>query len=415
MVGAWSRKNKVPSLAQVLLAVTLLVGLGCSVSLAQSSEPIFIGVPQTLSGPFSNFGKDDQIAFTMALDDVNKAGGIRGRPLKFNFVDGQAKTDLTRSIVQKMIDVDKNIMILGGDTSATCTIIAQQVQQAKVPYLMHVCLADNLTQQGWNYVFRIPPPLSYGIGGLNDFLAKVVRPQSVYLVFESSVYGTLIDRVLKAWAQANGVTFNSSSFEPGGLDYRPLLTKVKLANPNVIMFGCYLADAITLTKQSAELGLKPKVFVGAAGHLYQEWVSAVGNLAENYFIPTQGYMDVKYPGAAEFWDRYKKTSGKAATFSQASAYASVQVLKDVLTRVNLTGNVAMDRNAIRDALAATDLNTVFGPVKFEAFDGFTNQTKLPALLLQVQKTTGGELAWHTVWPEAVASNKYIFPVPGLQQ
>jgi branched-chain amino acid transport system substrate-binding protein len=191
MIAAWSSRFRLAYAAQVLLTGAVFIAAG-GPSLAQSGEPILIGVPQTLSGPFSNFGKDDQIAFTMALDDVNKAGGVRGRPLKLNFVDGQAKTDVTRSIVQKMIDVDKNIMILGGDTSATCTVVAQQVQQAKVPYLMHVCLADNLTQQGWNYVFRIPPPLSHGIGGLSDFLAKVVRPQSVYVVFESSVYGTLI-------------------------------------------------------------------------------------------------------------------------------------------------------------------------------------------------------------------------------
>src|SRR5262245_16736737 len=242
MPERWSLKIRLPYAAPVVLTAGLLLAAECVPSLAQSGEPILIGVPQTLSGPSSNFGKDDQIAFTMALDDINKTGGIRGRPLKFNFVDGQAKTDVTRSIVQKMIDIDKNIMILGGDTSATCTIIAQQVQQVKVPYLMHVCLADNLTQQGWNYVFRIPPPLSHGIGGLSDVRATMVRPQSVYVIFESSVYGTLIDRVLKAWAQANSVSYNSSSFEPGGLDYRPLLTKVKLANPNVVMFGCYLAD-----------------------------------------------------------------------------------------------------------------------------------------------------------------------------
>jgi branched-chain amino acid transport system substrate-binding protein len=405
-------------LAELLIAGILLLGPSCSSGLAQSSSntsPIVIGVPQTLSGPFSNFGKDDQIAFKMALDDVNKAGGIHGRRLEFNFVDDQAKTDVTRSVVQKMIDLDKAVMILGGDTSATCTVIAQQVQQAKVPYLMHVCLADALTQQGWNYVFRIPPPISQGIAGLTDFLGKVVRPQSLYLVYENSVYGTGIERVLKNWAQANGMVYNSSSIEPGGLDYRPLLTKVKLANPSVIMFGCYLADAITLTKQSAELGLKPRIFVGSAGSMYSEWVSAVGNLAENYLVPTQGYMDVKYPGAAEFWDSYKRVSGKTATFSQASAYASVQVLKDVLSRVTLTGDVIKDRNAIRDALASTDVNTVFGPVKFEAFDGYSNQTKLPAILLQVQKDTGGELTWHTIWPASVASQKYVYPVPGLQQ
>lgn len=416
MLKTWSSKGFARVLAfGALIGILLLSPIHGSAWAQASGAPIIIGVPQTLSGPFSNFGKNDQIAFKMALEDVNKAGGINGRPLKFNFVDDQGKTDVTRSVVQKMIEVDKDIMILGGDTSATCTVVAQQVQQAKVPYLMHVCLADSLTRQGWNYVFRIPPPISQGIGGLTDFLANVVKPKSIYLVSENSVYGTGIGKSLKAWATSNKVNYSSSSFEPGGLDYRPLLTKVKLANPDVIMFASYLADQITLTKQSAELGLKPKVFVGSAGSLYPEWVSAVGDRAQYYFVPTQGYKDVSYPGAAEFWDRYQKVAGKSATFSQASAYASVQVLKDVLSRVKLTGDVPKDRNAIRDALAKTDVNTVFGPVKFEAFNGYTNQTKLPALLLQVQKGNDGKLTWRTVWPKSAASAKYVYPVPGLQQ
>ncbi len=412
----WSSKSFVFALAQGAMIVFMLAGPTSGAAWAQASgAPIVIGVPQTLSGPFSNFGKDDQIAFKMALEDVNKAGGINGRPLKFDFVDDQGKTDVTRSVVQKMIDVDKDIMILGGDTSATCTVVAQQVQQSKVPYLMHVCLADSLTQQGWNYVFRIPPPISQGVGGLTNFLSEVVQPKSIYLVSENSVYGTGIGRVLKGWATAKRVTYNASSFEPGGLDYRPMLTKVKLANPDVIMFATYLADSITLTKQAAELGLKPKAFVGAAGSLYPEWLKAVGNLAEYYFVPTQGYKDVSYPGATEFWAGYSKVAGKSATFSQASAYASVQVLKNVLSRVTLSGDVAKDRNAIRDALASTNVMTVFGRVKFEAFDGYTNQTKLPALLLQVQKGDDGKLTWHTVWPKAAASKKYIYPIPGLQK
>jgi branched-chain amino acid transport system substrate-binding protein len=416
MFKTWSSKAVVSALTQGTLVGILFFAPTHSSAWAQASgAPIIIGVPQTLSGPFSNFGKNDQIAFKMALEDVNKAGGINGRPLKFDFVDDQGKTDVTRSVVQKMIDVNKDIMILGGDTSATCTVVAQQVQQAKVPYLMHVCLADSLTRQGWNYVFRIPPPISQGIGGLTDFLSNVVKPKSIYMASENSVYGTGMGSSLKGWAMANKVAYSSSTFEPGGLDYRPLLTKVKLANPDVIMFASYLADQITLTKQSVELGLKPKVFVGAAGSLYPEWVSAVGNLAEYYFVPTQGYKDVAYPGAAEFWDRYQKVAGKSATFSQASAYASVQVLKDVLSRVKLTGDVAKDRNAIRDALAKTDVNTVFGPVKFEAFNGYTNQTKLPALLLQVQKGNDDKLTWRTVWPKSAASAKYIYPVPGLQK
>ena len=126
-------------------------------------------------------------------------------------------------------------------------------------------------------------------------------------------------------------------------------------------------------------------------------------------------MDVKYPGAAQFWERYKQTAGKAATFSQASAYASVQVSEGCAFPRHVDWGRHQGPNAIRDALASTDVNTVFGPVKFEAFDGYTNQTKLPALLLQVQKGTDGNFTWFTVWPASVAAQKYVYPVPGLQQ
>src|ERR1700719_2082530 len=122
MIRGWSGADGMSIGVSMLLAGAVLLGPACGSGVAQSSSntsPIIIGVPQTLSGPSSNFGKDDQIAFKMAVDDVNKAGGIHGRPLQFDFIDVQAKTDVTRSVVQKMIDVDKDIMILGGDTSAT--------------------------------------------------------------------------------------------------------------------------------------------------------------------------------------------------------------------------------------------------------------------------------------------------------
>src|SRR4051794_6031832 len=115
MVRVWSPRRRIPIVVSVLAGGGVF-GAACGGGGAQSpsnTSPIIIGVPQTLSGPSSNFGKDDQIAFKMALDDVNKAGGIHGRPLQFNFIDVQAKTDVTRSVVQKMIDVDKDIMILG--------------------------------------------------------------------------------------------------------------------------------------------------------------------------------------------------------------------------------------------------------------------------------------------------------------
>ena len=128
-----------------------------------------------------------------------------------------------------------------------------------------------------------------------------------------------------------------------------------------------MADAITLTKQSVELGIKPKVFAGAAGALYPEWVSAVGDLAEYYLVPTQGYMDVKYPGAAEFWERYKQTAGKAADVLAGERLRQRAGIEGcAFGRVTLTGDVASRPKCDPGCSGEHRLNTVFGPIKFES-------------------------------------------------
>src|SRR5690606_15787111 len=129
-----------------------------------------------------------------------------GRPLELNYVDVQAKPELAASAAERMINVDNTPMILGGDTSATCAAIAKLAQQNKVPYLMHVCLSDDLTRQGWEYVFRIPPPIGKGLDGVTGFLQSVVKPQSFFLVHENTQYGTGIEASLKEWASDNQIS-----------------------------------------------------------------------------------------------------------------------------------------------------------------------------------------------------------------
>lgn len=408
------------------VASLCLVGaLGaCGAGTGSSSDgltgPIKIGVPQTLTGPSANLGQADQIAFQMAVDEINAKGGVttegasKPRKLQMSYVDDQAKPDLASSVVTKMITTDNDLMILGGDGSATCQLIAKDAQQNRTPYLMHVCLADSITQQGWNYVFRIPPPLSNGMDSLTSFLDTKVHPRSIDVIAENSVYGDGIKDGIKTWAGKAGVTFNSQSFTPGGVDYRSVLTKVKSLNPDVIVFGCYVADAITLTKQAAELQLKPKLFAGTAGFAYPQWATAVGKIGVDYFVPATSANDLKNPGLPEFVQAYQQKAGYAATYSQVAAYSSVYVAAAALEKTKLTGDLTKDRAALQKAMAGVDVSTPFGQVKFADFDGYTNQTHLSPVLQQVQQGSDGSLTWNTVWPADVASKSYVYPVPGLQ-
>ena len=114
--------------------------------------------------------------------------------------------------------------------------------------------------------------------------------------------------------------------------------------------------------------------------------------------------------AAAYWQSHRARVADAAMFDQAlssvphldpgEAYAAAFVIADALKR-----SPAYTSKDVREALAATDLKTVFGPVKFQAYDKFTNQNKLPTYLVQ---WIDGKL--ELVWPKAVASKPYLYPV-----
>ncbi|MCC7105053.1 MAG: ABC transporter substrate-binding protein, partial [Chloroflexi bacterium] len=231
------------------------------------------------------------------------------------------------------------------------------------------------------------------------------KPESVFHVYDSSVYGTSYDKAMKAWADGNKYKYQAESFEAGGVDFKPTLTKVKAANPDIVVYSAYLADAVLLVRQAKELELKPKIFAGTGGgFLYDEFGDGVKDLSTGLVAATISAPDLNFPGNKEFYASLKAKTGKMATFSQVCAYSSVFVLQDVLKRAKSLG-----RDDIRDAMAATDLMTAFGKIKFENWEKYTNQNHSPSLVVQWQN---GKLA--TVYPDDIASAKLLFPVPGLR-
>ncbi len=101
----------------------------------------------------------------------------------------------------------------------------------------------------------------------------------------------------------------------------------------------------------------------------------------------------------EYYENYKKMYGKDTEYHGAEAYSAMYVIADVLKRAK-----SFSPEDIRQALAATDLMTAFGRVKFVSYDKKTNQNKLPIYLVQWIK---GKL--ECVWPKEFATANYIFP------
>jgi branched-chain amino acid transport system substrate-binding protein len=382
----------------IIMASTLICG-----GLAFAAEPIKVGVVLPLTGAQAKFGEIEKNSFLMALEAFNKAGGVNGRPVELLIEDDTGKPDVGRSAVEKLISQDKVIFLTGGYSSEVTYAICQMAQQRKIPLLVTTGSADNITEKGWDYVFRISPPVSEYPKALLDFLKEVVQPKTVAILYENSLFGQSGSKTFTKDCESAGYKILAKEgYEHGAVDFKPILVKVKAAKPDLIYMISYVMDAGLLMRQAKELDLNPKLFVGgAAGFTLPEFVQNAGEAAENVFSATLWVPNLPYPGAKEYFDNYEAKFKIPTEYHGAEAYASMQVVADVLKRAK-----ELTPAGVREALVATDTKTVFGPVKFISYGKKKQQNELPTYLVQWQKG-----ALETVWPKNAATKPYVYPVP----
>ncbi|MFH0958187.1 MAG: ABC transporter substrate-binding protein [Pseudomonadota bacterium] len=365
--------------------------------------PIKVGVALPLTGEQAKFGEIEKNSLLMGLEEINKAGGVNGRMIELLIEDDAGKPDVGRSAVEKLISQNKVVALTGGYSSAVTFAVCAVAQQKKVPFLVSTGSADKITEQGWDYVFRISPPVSEYPKALNSFLSEIVRPQNVAILHENTLFGQSGAKDFAEQLEKTGIkVLIKDGYEAGTDDFKPLLIKVKAARPDLVYMISYVMDAARLMLQSKELNFNPKLFVGGgAGFTLPEFAKTAGEAAELVFSVDLWSAQLPYPGAKEYSENYRKKFSSPTEYHGAEAYSSIYVLADALKRAE-----EISPAAVRDSLASTDLMTAFGPVKFISSGRKKQQNALPTYLVQWQK---GIL--ETVWPRNVATKRYIFPVP----
>ena len=392
--------------ACILFTVVACLMIGLSIGWADNS-PIKVGVVLPLTGEQAKFGEIEKNSLLMGLDEINKAGGVNGRMIELLIEDDTGKPDVGRSAVEKLISQDKVVALTGGYSSSVTYAVCAVAQQRKIPFLVCTGSADKITEQGWDYVFRIAPPVSEYPKALNSFLAEIVKPQSVAILHENSLFGQSGAKEFAEQCEKSGIkVLMKDGYEAGAVDFKPLLIKVKAAKPDLVYMISYVMDAALLMRQSKELNFNPKLFVGGgAGFTLPEFANNAGDAAELVFSADLWSAQLPYPGAKEYSENFQKRFGSATEYHGAEAYASIYVIADALKRAK-----EITPAAVRDSLASTDMMTAFGPVKFVSYGKKKQQNALPTYLVQWQK---GIL--ETVWPRNVATKPYIFPIPEWTQ
>ena len=387
--------------AGCLLSMLLLIPVA---NAAQFKGEIKVGVPLPLTGRHAPFGEIIKNSFVLAAEEVNAKGGVRGGyKLELLFEDSRSDVQAARTVTEKLINQDKVVMLTGQYSSVETFPMTQMVQQYGIPFLVSTAAADQITQQGWKYIFRMVQPASEFDNGLKDFFEKVAKPKSMAILYENTLFGTSTAAAMKEWAVKNRVeVVMYDPYDAGSPDYRPLLLRVKERKAEVIYMVSYLLDAVLLMRQAKEVDLNPQAFAGAAaGFSILPFIKGAGEVAEHVLSSTMWEPSVPYPGAMQYYKDYEKRFGSQPSYHGSQGYAAVFVVADVLNRT-----ASLKPDDIVAALSKTDMMTMYGRIRFESYDKFQNQTKLPTFVIQVQK---GKFV--TVWPKDVATASALFPTP----
>jgi branched-chain amino acid transport system substrate-binding protein len=370
---------------------------------ASAQEALKFGIPLPLTGTNAKFGEIEKKSYEIALEEINAKGGIKGKKVVLEFEDSQGKPEISRSIVERLIDVKKQPVIFGEYSSSSSKAVAAVAEERKVPYMVVTGATDDITQQNYKYVFRMNPTNNYYTVGLMSFLKEIVKPKTIAILYESSDFGTSGAEDMVIQAKKFGMeVLVKEQYEKGAVDFRPILSKVKAAAPDVIYMVSYVMDAALLMRQIKELRIDAKLYAGgAAGFAIPEFIQNAKEASELVLTATLWSPQVKYAGASAFAEKYKKLYQDYPSYHGAEAYSALYIIKDVLERAK-----SWSSDDIRSAFQKTDMMTAFGPVKFENKEGYTNQNFMDTLVMQVIKGKH-----ETIWPQKYANAKYVYPIP----
>ena len=383
---------------RLVLTVVVLALAAC-----QQSKPGRIGILTALTGTQQAFGQAHDRGFDMALEEINASGGVLGKPLEIVKYDDQSKADIAAQGVAKLVDQDKVSALIGSYSSESTKAIVPLVARRGVPLLMPTATADNVMDNTEGWSFRLCAGATGYADAMVGFFKDVGLPKSLAIIYENTNFGQANGASMKKAATAAGIPIaTEESYTAKSPSYTAMLQKVKEKNPDAIYFASYLLDATSLMHQARQVDLNPRFYAAAGtGFSAPEFPTeekGAGKDSEYTFSVTQWMPESKWPGSAQFTEKFKAKYGSTPAYHAVQAYAALKVMADAVKRAG-----KWDPTAIRDALKATNMpDTTFGPVKFDE----RGQNLHPVLVTQIQKGK-----YILVYPKSEAIGDPVIPTP----
>lgn len=364
------RDHAVSVSTMVLLLVTGLVG-GAAGPGEGADKVVKIGAPLPLTGPLSPEGLKQKNGYDLWAEKVNAAGGIKAGGNRYNveivYNDYQSTTPRAVQLAEKLITDDRVNFLFSPFGSGATKAASSVSEKYGIPTIAATASSESVYDQGYKYLFGTFTPNSTLTEPLADIVrAKVPEVKKVAILARNDLFPLAIGQEMEKSAKKRGldVVF-FEKYAIGTLDHASALTQIRAAQPQWIFATGYINDLILIRKQMGDLGITAPVVTMIAGPAYKEFVEATGPRAENVTSAAWWHPAVRYKGPDVFGSTEAYNQAFEAKYRTVPDYVEASASAcGVILQLAIEKAGTIDPAKVRDALAAMDATTFYGPVKF---------------------------------------------------
>jgi branched-chain amino acid transport system substrate-binding protein len=392
-------------------ALVALVAAGIYVgakAVTAVEDTITLGAAISQSGKYAREGKFYVDGYTMSVDAVNKAGGVRvggkAHKLALRLYDDQSDPSLAARLCTKLVKSDKVNFLLGPYTSGITIAASAIAEKYEIPMIEGGGAAGNIFDHGYKYIFgTLSNAEFYFQPAVAVAASSTPAVRTAALLFSNEAFDKSVAKGARRWLDEQKIErVYDEEYQPATQDFTSVLAVIKSKTPDLILVAGHEENSLNFIRQSQAADVNPKMAVFTVGPPTGDFRKTLGKAADYVYgittwLPEMELKDEIFESSSRFAKQFEERFSYQPDYHVASGAADVLAFKYAVEKAD-----SLDPKRVRDALAVLDVPTLYGRIKFNP----SGQIELPQVLIQIQ---AGQVV--PIYTGGKFLNKPAYPTP----
>src|SRR5215475_12088748 len=327
----------------ILTIIGFATSGGFTASGALAADEIVLGSAISQTGKYAREGKFYVDAYTLTVDAINKAGGVKvgGKPYKLvlKLYDDQSDPNLSVRLFTRLVTSDKVNFLLGPYSSGITIPASAVAEKYEIPMVQGGGASGKIFDRGYKYIFGTLPRAEFYFQTAIEAAAKMDPPvRTAALLYSNEAFDRSVAEGTRQWLKEQRLDkVYDEEYQPATQDFTSILAVIKTKNPDLVLVAGHEENALNFIRQAQAAGVNPRMAVFTVGPPTADFRKTLGKAAEYVYGVSPWLPDMEIGGdifksAREFDKQFQARFGYGADYHVASGAADVLAFKAAIER-----------------------------------------------------------------------------------